>query len=174
MLNTGSYRCCLFGTLFGSACAGYISAYGPASGNRTLVVARYVMGWWPAKLCVLLNWVIEIGYGLVDCLIAGLILSAVNGGNMTVIVGIVVSALITWVVATFGIRWFHAFERSVSSLCIFELDAKQLTAHKDIYGFPLSSPSSCSSAAQDHTSILTPHPLAQAPHSPVTVSLISS
>ncbi|KAI1372071.1 FAD/NAD(P)-binding domain-containing protein [Hypoxylon crocopeplum] len=103
--------CCLFGTIFGSVCTGYISAFGPISGLRTLVVARYTMGYWPSKLCVLLNIVIEVGYGLVDCLVAGLILTAVNGQGMTVIVGIIVSAIITWVVATFGIKWFHMFER---------------------------------------------------------------
>lgn len=69
------------------------------------------MGWWPSKLCVLLNLVIELGYGLVDCLVAGLILSAVNGGGMTPIVGVVVSAIITWTVTTFGIKMFHTFER---------------------------------------------------------------
>lgn len=53
------------------------------------------MGWWPSKLCVILNWTIEIGYGLVDTLVAGLILSAVNGNGMSVVVGIVISALIT-------------------------------------------------------------------------------
>lgn len=75
------------------------------------MIARYTMGWWPSKLCVLLNIVIELGYGLVDCLVAGLILSAVSGYKMTVIVGIIICALITWVVATFGIKWFHTFER---------------------------------------------------------------
>ncbi|MBE7181420.1 MAG: hypothetical protein INR71_09475 [Terriglobus roseus] len=68
------------------------------------------MGWWPSKLCVLLNIVIELGYGVVDCLVAGLILSAVNGGGMTVVVGIIITALISWLVATFGIRWFNQFE----------------------------------------------------------------
>lgn len=81
------------------------------SGLRTLIIARYSMGYWPSKLCVLLNIVIEVGYGVVDCLVAGLILSAVSGYKMTVIVGIVVSAIISWVVATFGIKWFHSFER---------------------------------------------------------------
>lgn len=109
--NMDFHRCCLFGTIFGSACTGYISGFGPMSGLRTLVIARYTMGYWPSKICVLLNVVIEVGYGVVDCLIAGLILSAVNGDGMSVIVGIVVSALITWVVATFGIQWFHTFER---------------------------------------------------------------
>lgn len=83
------------------------------SGLRTLIVAKYTMGWWPSKFCVLLNLVIELGYGLVDCLVGGLILTAVNGGGMTVIVGIVIVAIITWVVSTFGIKLFHKFESYV-------------------------------------------------------------
>ncbi|KAJ5133416.1 hypothetical protein N7526_004781 [Penicillium atrosanguineum] len=40
------------------------------------------MGWWPAKLCVVLNIFIALGYGVTNCLTAGLILSAVNGHGM--------------------------------------------------------------------------------------------
>lgn len=69
------------------------------------------MGWWPSKLCVLLNLVIMLGYGLVDTVVAGQMLSAVNGKGMSIAVGIVISAVITWVVTLFGMRWFHAFER---------------------------------------------------------------
>ncbi|KAJ9150161.1 hypothetical protein NKR19_g5385 [Coniochaeta hoffmannii] len=72
-----------FGALFGSACSGYTSTFGPMSGNRTLVTARYTMGWWPSRLCVLLNIVIMLGYGLVDILAAGQILSAVNGAGLS-------------------------------------------------------------------------------------------
>ncbi|KAI1105606.1 FAD/NAD(P)-binding domain-containing protein [Jackrogersella minutella] len=110
---TDAMVCCLFGTIFGAICTGYISSFGPVSGLRTLVIARFTMGYWPSKLCVLLNLVIELGYGLVDCLVAGLILSAVNGAGLTVIVGIVITAIITWIVATFGIKWFHTFEKYV-------------------------------------------------------------
>ncbi|KAH8676223.1 permease for cytosine/purines, uracil, thiamine, allantoin-domain-containing protein [Xylariales sp. PMI_506] len=110
---TDAIVCCLFGTIFGSVLAGYTSSFGPMSGLRTLVIARYSMGYWPSKLCVLLNLVIELGYGLVDCLVSGLILSAVNGAGLTVIVGIIITAIITWIVATFGIKWFHYFERYV-------------------------------------------------------------
>ncbi|KIX98734.1 uncharacterized protein Z520_05195 [Fonsecaea multimorphosa CBS 102226] len=105
---------CMFGTIFGSLCPGYIAGFGPLSGNRTLVIARYSMGWWPSRICVLLNLVIEVGYGLVNCVVAGLILSAVHGGGMSVIVGIVISALITWVITIFGIRWFHIVERWIA------------------------------------------------------------
>ncbi|KKY28285.1 putative nucleoside [Phaeomoniella chlamydospora] len=75
------------------------------------VVARYTMGWWPSKLPVLLNMVIMLGYGLVDCLIAGQNLSAVAGGSMTVIVGTIIAAAISLVVALFGIKLFHIYER---------------------------------------------------------------
>ncbi|KAI0002649.1 FAD/NAD(P)-binding domain-containing protein [Xylariaceae sp. FL0662B] len=110
---TDAIVCCLFGTIFGAICTGYMSSFGPMSALRTLVIARYTMGYWPSKLCVLLNLVIELGYGLVDCLVAGLILSAVNGAGLTVVVGIIITAIITWIVATFGIKWFHTFERYV-------------------------------------------------------------
>jgi len=117
-----------FGSLLGSAGAGYISTFGPISGNRTLVsrtfalteyatntrlqvIARYTMGWWPSRLCVLLNIVIMLGYGLIDILIAGQILSAVNGGGLTVIVGVIVAAIISLVIVVFGIRVFHTYER---------------------------------------------------------------
>ncbi len=70
------------------------------------------MGWWPVKLCVLLNLVILIGYAMIDAVVAGQMLSAVSpNGSLTVQVGIVITAIITWVVTTFGIKLFHHFER---------------------------------------------------------------
>ncbi|OQU95403.1 hypothetical protein CLAIMM_01621 [Cladophialophora immunda] len=102
---------CAFGNIFGAMCTAYIGTFGPMSGNRTLVNARYTMGWYPSRLAALFNVVVQIGWGLVDCLVAGLILSAVNGGGMTVIVGVIIAALGTWLIITFGIKWFHIYER---------------------------------------------------------------
>lgn len=75
------------------------------------IVARYVMGYWPAKLTTLLNIILMVGYATITCIIAGQILSAVSGGSMTVIVGVVVAALMSWVVAVFGMKLFHTYER---------------------------------------------------------------
>jgi purine-cytosine permease-like protein len=72
------------------------------------------MGWWPVKLCVLLNLVVLIGYSLIDAVVAGQILSAVSpNGSLTVSVGIVITAVLTVLVTTFGIKFFHHYERSV-------------------------------------------------------------
>ena len=51
------------------------------------------------------------GYGTLSTIIAGQILSAVSGGTMTIVVGIVIVALIGWVVAVFGMKVFHTYER---------------------------------------------------------------
>ncbi|KAL2006116.1 hypothetical protein VTN00DRAFT_9770 [Thermoascus crustaceus] len=103
--------CAVFGGVLGSAGVAYTGTWGPRSGNRTLIVARYFMGYYPSKICCLLNLVIMLGYGMIDCVIGGQILSAVSGGHMTVVVGIIVVAIVTWIVATFGLRVFQLYER---------------------------------------------------------------
>ena len=69
------------------------------------------MGYWPSKLTCILNMIIMVGYGTISCIIAGQILSAVSDGSMTIIVGIVITALISWLVAVFGMGLFHIYER---------------------------------------------------------------
>ncbi|KAI1384264.1 putative vitamin B6 transporter [Hypoxylon trugodes] len=107
---TDAMLLCTFGTIFGSVCSAYTSTFGALSGNRTLVVARFTMGYWPAKLAALFNIVINLGYGLIDCIVSGQLLSAVSGGTMSPIVGIVVTALITLGVSIFGTKVLHFYQ----------------------------------------------------------------
>lgn len=91
------------------------------------------MGWWPSKIVVILNLIQMIGYSLIDCVVGGQILSAVSPhGSMSVavgmytdivddelpltLVGIVIIAIISWVIATIGIKIFHYYERFVLSM----------------------------------------------------------
>ena len=55
-----------------------------------------------------------VGYGTIDCIVAGQILSAVSGGSMSIVVGIIIVALVSWVVVVFGIQVFHIYERCVA------------------------------------------------------------
>ncbi|KAJ5543804.1 hypothetical protein N7513_003391 [Penicillium frequentans] len=100
-----------FGAFLGAAGVAYMGTFGPASGNRTMVIARYFMGYWPSKLCALLNIFIMLGYGMVDCIVGGQVLSAVSGGGMSVIVGVIIIAIVTWAVVLFGMQLFHIYER---------------------------------------------------------------
>ena len=104
--------CAAFGILVGCLPVAYIATFGPRSGNRSMVLARYTMGWWPAKLVVVLNLIVLLGYCLIDAVVAGQILSAVSpGGSMSTIVGIVIVAVATWGITTFGYSIFHYYER---------------------------------------------------------------
>ena len=69
------------------------------------------MGYWPAKLACILNIILQIGWGIIGCIVAGQMLSAVNGGGLSIAVGCVVSALCIGFIATFGIAIVHTFER---------------------------------------------------------------
>jgi len=104
--------CAVFGSLFGSLPVAYITTWGPISGNRTMIFARYTFGWWPSKLIVVLNLIVLLGYCLIDLVVAGQVLSAVSShGSLSVVVGIIIVAIITWVVTTFGIKIFHTYMR---------------------------------------------------------------
>jgi hypothetical protein len=55
-----SALCAVFGALLGSLSTAYMSIWGPQSGNRTMVVLRFFMGYWPAKLPTLLNIILMV------------------------------------------------------------------------------------------------------------------
>jgi hypothetical protein len=87
----------------------YIYIYIYISSTGRTVLTYDSMGWWPTKLCVILAVVVSLGfplvcdlsalthemlqvilgYGLVDAVTTGLVFSAVSGGSMSTIVGIV-------------------------------------------------------------------------------------
>lgn len=69
------------------------------------------MGFYPSKICTLLNIILMVGYGTIDCIIGGQVLSAVSGGHMTIAVGVVIVALVQLVIAGFGLKIFHVYER---------------------------------------------------------------
>lgn len=119
----------VFGALVGCLVVAYIATFGPKSGNRTMIFSRYtscmlggslrhtnpshryIMGWWPSKIIVILNLVVLLGYAMIDCVVAGQILSAVSDHDMSIVVGIIVVAIIAWAITTFGYQIFHFYER---------------------------------------------------------------
>jgi len=69
------------------------------------------MGYYPAKICTLLNIILMLGYCTIDCIIGGQVLSAVSGGTMSIAVGIVIVDLIQVTLAGVGLKAFHIYER---------------------------------------------------------------
>ncbi|KAI9659106.1 MAG: hypothetical protein M1821_002066 [Bathelium mastoideum] len=104
--------CAVFGMMLGCLPVAAIATFGPVSGNRTMILARYTMGYYPSKLIVLLNIITLLGYALIDTVIAGQILSAVSPfASLSIVVGIIIVAIVTWGITTFGYQVFHYYER---------------------------------------------------------------
>ncbi|GAB1212668.1 hypothetical protein ATERTT37_001813 [Aspergillus terreus] len=108
---TDAALCAVFGNLLGGLAIGYMSTWGPRSGNRTLIVARYFMGYYPSKICCVLNVLTNLGYGMVNAMVGGQLLSKISGGSVSVVVGIVIVSLASFVMATFGMSIFQYYER---------------------------------------------------------------
>lgn len=71
------------------------------------------MGYWPSKIACFLNIVVNVGYGAINCIIGGQVLSAVSGGSMSIVVGIIIVAFVSLVVAVFGLGVFYIYERYI-------------------------------------------------------------
>ncbi|TIA33348.1 purine-cytosine permease FCY21 [Aureobasidium pullulans] len=135
-----SALCGISGAIIGSTAVAYVATFGPKSGHRTMIISRYVMGWFPAKFTALLNFVVLMGYLIIDAVAAGQILAAVSGPkNISIVVGIIISITIAAIVSVVGIRPFHAFERyawlpQVMAICLLlgvtvpNLDFKEVSA----------------------------------------------
>ncbi|KAJ7447494.1 hypothetical protein FB451DRAFT_1290457, partial [Mycena latifolia] len=93
-----SAMCAVFGGLLGALSTAYMSIWGPQSGNRTMIPT-------------LLNIVLMVGYCTIDAIIAGQMLSAINGGSMSIVVGIIVVQIVSSIVAVFGMKIFQYYER---------------------------------------------------------------
>lgn len=78
---------------------------------RQIATSRYSFGFWGAKLCSVLNIVVGGGFAVVNYVVVGQILSAVSGYTMSITVGIVIIAIISYVVSIFGFRLIHTFEK---------------------------------------------------------------
>ncbi|KAL4886563.1 hypothetical protein BJY04DRAFT_204794 [Aspergillus karnatakaensis] len=103
--------CAVFGNILGCLAIGYMCTWGPRSGHRTLIVSRYLMGFNPSKVCCVLNVLTNLGYGMMSSMVGGQILSKLSGGAVSVVVGIIIVALVSLVVATFGMHIFQYYER---------------------------------------------------------------
>ena len=103
----------IFANALASAFPAYTATFGPSSGHRSMILGRYFMGYWPAKLACLLNIIMQTGWGIIACIIGGQIISAVNGDGLSIALGCAVAALCVGVLAIFGIAVLHILERYV-------------------------------------------------------------
>ena len=80
-------------------------------GLRQIACSRYSFGFWGAKLASVLNILVGGGFAVVNIVVCGQILSAVSDYTMTISVGCVIVAIISYVVSVFGFAIIHTYEK---------------------------------------------------------------
>ncbi|KAJ4369949.1 hypothetical protein N0V83_005713 [Neocucurbitaria cava] len=102
----------LFFTLISAAPVAYLCTWGPMTGMRQLVQARFSFGKYLVSVLVLLNLATLTGFCVIDSIIGGSALSAVTDGEtISATVGIVIVCLLALVISFCGFRVLHIYER---------------------------------------------------------------
>ncbi|KAH7089455.1 permease for cytosine/purines, uracil, thiamine, allantoin-domain-containing protein [Paraphoma chrysanthemicola] len=102
----------LFFTLISTVPVAFFCTWGPKTGMRQLVQARFAFGKYFVSVLVLLNLATLTGFCVVDSIIGGQALSAVKSGEtISATVGIVIIALLALIIAFCGFRVLHHYER---------------------------------------------------------------
>jgi NCS1 nucleoside transporter family len=101
----------IFGSLLGGAVSGFAATFGAATGLRQISVSRYSFGWWPNKIIAFLNTIVQLGWAAVACITGGLALTAVADGNLSLVVGIIILAVVATLISFVGLKAILIYER---------------------------------------------------------------
>jgi purine-cytosine permease-like protein len=102
----------LFFTLISTVPVAYLSTWGPKTGMRQLVQARFAFGKYIVSILILLNLATLTGFCVVDSVIGGQALSAVmDGTTINATVGIVIISIVALLVSFCGFKVLHTYER---------------------------------------------------------------
>lgn len=104
----------LIGETVGCAVAAYCSLMGPKSGCRQMVSARFLFGWWFVKLVSLVSIIGVMGWSVVNSVVGGQILRSVSNDTIPLVVGIIIVAVISLLVAIGGIKHLLKVETLLS------------------------------------------------------------
>jgi NCS1 nucleoside transporter family len=102
----------LFFTLLSTLPVAYMCTWGPRTGMRQLVHARFTFGKYIVSILILLNLATLTGFCVVDSIIGGQALSAVKSGEtISATVGIVIIAVLALGISFCGFKVLHVYER---------------------------------------------------------------
>jgi len=135
---SGAMSSATVGILTGALLPALTGTLGPKLGLRQIATSRYSFGFWGAKLCSLLNVVVGGGFAVVNAVVVGQILSAVSDYDMTIAVGCVIIAVVSYVLSFFGFRLIHTFEKYswIAAFILFLVLYAQASPHALPLGTP--------------------------------------
>ncbi|GAO15842.1 hypothetical protein UVI_02051760 [Ustilaginoidea virens] len=100
----------LFFNLLATTAPGILATFGPKTGMRQMVHARYSFGRYLVSVPVLLNLATLTGFNAIICVVGGQCLSAISSGSVTPTVGIIIISILSLVISFAGFKVLHIFE----------------------------------------------------------------
>lgn len=101
----------VFASGLGAVIPSFVGTLCPPTGLRQIAVSRYAFGIWGSKFCGLLNILNGIGFGTINCIVAGQLINAVSGGSVTIVLGIVILVVVSYLISFTGFRFIHRYEQ---------------------------------------------------------------
>jgi len=120
-----SFLTIFFFNLIGMIPPAYMATFGPKTGLRTITFTRFSFGWYGATVLAVANIIACIGWSMVNSIVGGQIILEVSDGKCPLAVGIILIAIISLIVALFGYKVVHQYERYswVLTLILFAIVA---------------------------------------------------
>lgn len=122
----------ILGTLVGCVVAAYTATMGPRSGLRQMCSARYLFGPWMVRIVALITVVGFLGWSVTNNVLGGEIISYMANGKVSLSLGIVIVAIISLIVALFGIYYLLKFETYVGLAVILAVFLMYIIAGPEI------------------------------------------
>ncbi|KAI1181238.1 NCS1 nucleoside transporter [Nemania sp. FL0916] len=101
----------IFFCLLTAAIPAYLGTLGPKTGLRQMIQARFSFGRYIVSVPVVLNLATLTGFCVIGCVIGGQCLSAVSGGSLTSVAGIVIIGVLSLLISFCGYNVLHNYER---------------------------------------------------------------
>ncbi len=86
----------------GASCTAFIATLGPKSGLRTIVIARYSVGYVGGAVFGLFNILTELGFSCIAVILGGQVLTHVSDGKLPVEASIVIVGILGLVLCFVG------------------------------------------------------------------------
>jgi NCS1 nucleoside transporter family len=106
-----SFLTILFFNILGIIPPAYMCTFGPKTGLRTICFTRFSFGWYGAWLLAVANVIACLGWSMVNSIAGGQIILAVSDGKCPLAVGVILIAILSLLVALFGYKVIHQYER---------------------------------------------------------------
>ncbi|KAI1057121.1 hypothetical protein LB507_002261 [Fusarium sp. FIESC RH6] len=100
----------LFFCLFSTVGPAYLATFGPKTGMRQMIQARYSFGRYLVSIPVLLNLATLTGFMVIIFVVGGQCLSAVSSGHLSPDVGIVIIGILSLFISFCGFKVLHYYE----------------------------------------------------------------